>query len=118
MKLSEISTDKAIDVLCDITPSVNNIVTDENLLEQLKNKVKIAGDESKAEVIAIGVEKINKIVPIVLKSHREDILYILSAINGIGVDEIKKQNVIKTMKMIKELIQDKEFVDFFKSCAE
>lgn len=118
MKLSKLSTDEALDVLCELTPYINNIVTDDVLLDELKAKVKSKGNETKAEIMAMGAEKINKLVPIVLKGHKDDVYGILSVLNDADVDAIGKQNVIKTMSQIRDLIKDKEFLDFFKSCAE
>ena len=118
MKLSNLSTDEALDVLCELTPYINNIVTDDVLLDELKAKVKATGNETKAEIMAMGAEKINKLVPIVLKGHKKDAYGILAVLNDTDVDAIGKQNVIKTMSQIRDLIKDKEFLDFFKSCAE
>jgi hypothetical protein len=118
MKLSNLSTDEALDVLCELTPYINNIVTDDVLLDELKAKVKATGNETKAEIMAMGAEKINKLVPIVLKGHKKDVYGILAVLNDTDVDAIGKQNVIKTISQIRDLIKDKEFLDFFKSCAE
>ena len=70
MKLSEISTDRAIDVLCEITPYINNIIIDEKLLSEIKAKVKATGKESKAEIFALGA-KSQQNAPVVLKSIRQ-----------------------------------------------
>ena len=118
MRLSELSTDRAADVLCELTPYINNIITDENLKEQISGKIKLTGSETKAEIIAICVDKINKLVPILLKSHKDDAFGIIAVVNETTVSEIKSQNVLKTMAQIKAIIKDKEFFDFFKSCAE
>jgi hypothetical protein len=118
MKLSKLSTDEALDALCELTPYINNIVTDDVLLDELKAKVKATGNETKAEIMAMGAEKINKLVPIVLKGHKKDVCGILAVLNDTDVDAIGKQNAIKTMSQIRDLIKDKEFLDFFKSCAE
>ena len=118
MKISKLSTDEALDALCEITPYINDIVTDDALLDELKAKVKATGNETKAEIMAMGAEKINKLVPIVLKGHKDDVYGILAVLNDTDVDAVGKQNVIKTMSQIRDLIKDKEFLDFFKSCAE
>lgn len=118
MKLSKLSTDEALDALCELTPYINNIVTDDVLLDELKAKVTATGNETKAEIMAMGAEKINKLVPIVLKGHKKDVYGILAVLNDTDADAIGKQNVIKTISQIRDLIKDKEFLDFFKSCAE
>lgn len=118
MKLSELSTDRSLDVLCELTPYLTSIASDEELLAEIKRKVKLPEDATRTDLISVGVDKLNKIVPILLKQKRGDIYGILSVINETTVDEIGKQNVIKTMAQIRDLIKDKEFIDFFKSCVD
>ena len=48
MKLSELSTGRAADVLCEITPYVANLTGDKALLDALKTEVG-AGGKSVAE---------------------------------------------------------------------
>ena len=117
MRISEISTDRALDVLCEVSVYIGNIATDEALTDELKKHMNTSG-MTKAEVMKAGAEKISAIAPIVLKSHKNDVLGILAAVNEITVDELKQQNVMNTMKMVKELVQDEEFISFFSSCAQ
>ena len=117
MKLSEISTEKAFDVLCEMTPHINNIVSDSDLLRELKSAVKADETTTKAEWVALGVGKINKLMPIILKKHKRDMFGIISVVNGVSIDDIAKQNFLVTAKQIKEIIRDKDLLDFFKSCA-
>ena len=117
MKLSEISTEKAFDVLCEMTPHINNIVSDSDLLRELKSAVKADETTTKAEWVALGVGKINKLMPIILKKHKRDMFGIIGVVNGVSIDDIAKQNFLVTAKQIKEIIRDKDLLDFFKSCA-
>lgn len=117
MKLSSISTEKASDVLCEIAPYAVNIVTDEELVEELKSAVEFSMANTMAEKIALCVEKIAKILPIILKKRKNDLFGILAALNDKTIDEIKKQNILKTMSQVKEIAKDKELLDFFKSCT-
>lgn len=117
MKLSEFSTDKAADVLCEISVYALNIVSDEELRGSLK---KLTGDEKPhtvGEMYAIGVQRIGQWIPLILKKHREDAFGILAAVNGATIDTIREQNVLATMRQIRELTKDKDLIDFFKSCA-
>lgn len=116
MRLSEISTDRAADVLCEITIYVANIVTDEDLIGELKKT--ISGKAiTRAELIALATEKINKLIPIVLKKRKADVFGILAVLNEKTAEEIGKQNFLTTMKQVKEIVKDRELLDFFKSCA-
>ena len=117
MKLSKMTTDSAADVLCEITPYIANIVADEELLAELRNAVDPKEVATRAELMAKGVEKVTKLVPIVLKKRKADVFGILAALNEKTPEEISKQNIIATMAQVREVIKDKELMDFFKSCV-
>lgn len=117
MKLSKLTTDEALDVLCEITPYVSNIVSDETLMETLNKTVKKDG-MTRAGVLVAGAEKLSRLVPIVMKEHRNDVYGILASVNGLDVDEIAKQNIIKTSMQIRDVCADREMLDFFRSCAQ
>ena len=117
MKISELSTDKALDVICEITPFVDEIATDEELISTLKEKVKLPEGATRADMLKIGADKINKIVPIILKKKRAAVYGILAALNETSIEKISKQSMISTAKQIKEAVGDKELIDFFKSCV-
>ena len=117
MKLSEFSTDKAADVLCEISVYALNILMDDELRESLKEQIDAEKPKTAGEQYAIGAQKIGQWVPLILKKHRDDAFGILAAVNGISADAIRKQNIIKTMHQIRELVKDKDLIDFFNSCA-
>ena len=116
-KISEMSTDEALDFFCEITPFVNNIVTDEELTAEIKNAIKAESTTTTAELITKGVEKVNKLVPIVFKKRRSDVYGVIAANLHKPIGEIAKQNFLVTAKQVRELIADKDLLDFFKSCA-
>lgn len=118
MRLSELSTDRATDVLCELTPYIANIVSDEELLEELKKAVDRKDIVNKAQWLAVGAEKITKIIPILLKKRKEDVFGILAVINEKTVEQIAKQNILVTLKQAKTAFKDKELIDFFKSCMD
>lgn len=117
MKLSEMTTDRAMDVLCEITPCIANITADEELLAELRNAIDPKAVKTKAELMVKGVEKITKLAPIVLKKRKADVFGILAALNEKTVEEIGKQNIIATMAQVREVVKDKDLMDFFKSCV-
>lgn len=117
MKLSEFSTDKAVDILCEVSVYTLNILSDEEFRESLK---KLTGDEKPQTVgerYAIGVQRIGQWIPLLLKKHKEDAFGVLAAVNGVTVDAVREQNVLTTMRQIRALAEDKDLTDFFKSCA-
>lgn len=117
MKISELSTDRVLDVLCEITPYVSNIVTDSDLMATLGKSVKRDG-MTRAGLMLLGAEKLTSIVPVVMKTHRADVLGVVAALNDMDVEEVARQNVIKTGMQIREICKDRELLDFFRSCAE
>lgn len=118
MKLSEFSTEKATDVLCEISPYAMNIMTDEELVDELKQFVDFKDANTMAQKIALIIGKLSKILPILLKKRKADLFGILGALNEKSVEEIGKQNIIKTMSQIRDISKDKELLDFFKSCTD
>ena len=117
MKLSEFNTADGISVLCDLSPFVFNIVSDDELMAELRNAISPEKTITHLEWIALGVAKVSKIVPIIFKKRKADVLGILAILNGIPEEKIAKQNILVTAKQLKELINDKELMDFFASCA-
>ena len=118
MKLSQLSTERATDVLCELTPYIANIVEDADLMESLRSAIDTEQVKTKADLIAIGAGKVTRLVPIILKNRRSDLYGILAVLNEKSVEEIAKQNLLVTMRQIKDMTKDKELVDFFKSWAD
>lgn len=117
MKLSELDTSRAADVLCEAGAYALNILTDEELAAELKSKIDSPDELSRLELYTFGVQKVSTLLPIVLKKHRNDVFGILAAVNGCAVNYIASQNIMVTMQQVKELVSDKDMIDFFKSCA-
>ena len=118
MKLSQFSTEQALDVLCEIAPYVTAIVADEELMANLGKAVKAEENMTRAGVLMLGAERLSKIVPIVLKKRRAEVLGIVAAVNQMSVEEIEHQNALKTAGQIRDICKDKELLDFFRSCVE
>lgn len=115
MKFSELSTDSALDVFCEVVPYIERIANDDELIAELKKEVDIGDDATNVEKTAVVLSKLNVVAPIVLKKRRDDVLGIIAAINGVDVEAVKKQNFLKTLIQVREVINDKDFMDFFKS---
>lgn len=115
MKFSTIDTDKGLDILCEITPYLGNITSDEELFNELKQEISDGRLMTKAQLMASGLDKINKLVPIVLKKHRDDVYGILAVLNEKTSKEIAKQNFLTTGAQIRDIVKDKVLLDFFKS---
>lgn len=118
MKISELTTERAADVLCEVSIYALNILSDKELLASLRMQLEgTDGDRTKAELIAIASEKVAELVPLLLKKHKDDVFGIVAAVNGLTLEQVRQQKIIKTMNAIKEMAQDKDLIDFFRSCV-
>ena len=118
MKISQLSTDRAVSALCELTPHVESVFVDNDLMEELKTALDFAKAKTRAEQLALILGKFSKIIPILLGKKKNDVFGILAVLNEKTVEEISAQNIIVTMNQIKELSTDKDLIDFFKSWAD
>lgn len=63
MKFSELSTDRAADVLCEVSVYALNILTDDELRESLKAQIDAEKPQTAGERYAIGAQKIGQDSP-------------------------------------------------------
>lgn len=115
MKLAELSTDKALDVLCELTPYVSGICGDSELLGTLGEQIDVKEDMNLYGQFAVLMGRVSSIVPMLLKGHRPEVYGILSVLNEKTVAEIAAQPVGDTIRQVKEVFQDSDLLDFFKS---
>ena len=111
---SERSTDEALEVVLQIAQPITNLIDDEALVKEMQ-KAMPKGETTRIAMQRFGLAKIVKLLNIALKQHREDVYAILAPFNGLTVEEIGKQNFLITCKQAADLLNDKGFVDFFKS---
>lgn len=114
MRLSDLTTDETLDVLCEITPCVERIIKDENIIGTIGKAVDTKGMTQTGMLMA-GLEKIGAVVPMLLRDHRKDIYLILGAVNKADAEEISAQKLSKTLEQIDEIIHDEDLLRFFKS---
>ena len=111
-KLSDLGTDECMDVLCAIAPSIQEIVDDNDIMNALGKAIDKNGLTT-AGVFMAATSKLVGAVPMLFKTHREDVYNILSIVGGVTVEDIKAQNMLDTMQQTKEILQDKPLLDFF-----
>lgn len=116
MRLSELSTDAAASVLVSITPALSNILKDPDLREKIGKKADLT-EMSVMGVYLAGVDKINELIPFLLDTHKGDIYTILAILNETTTGKIAEQNILTTMTQIREIVKDKDLIDFFRSWA-
>lgn len=117
MRFSQLNTDQAADVLCELTPYIANITGDKKLLDELAKKFDMKR-KSTAELYVFATQKIAKILPVVLKDHKEDIFGILAVLNDTTPEAVSKQSVLTTIKQARDVLADKELLNFFKSLQQ
>lgn len=117
MKLSELSTDRSLDVLCELTPYISNIASDDAVVSAVGKIVDTSGDINLYGKGLLMVERLGEIIPVLLKTHRPDVYGILSVMNERPVAEIAAQKITDTVRQVRELFCDEEFLAFFRSSA-
>lgn len=117
IKIAELSTDRALDVLCELTPYVSNVASDEALVSAVGKVVKPKDETNVYGAGLMLMERMGEIVPLLLKTHRPDVYGILSVLNEKSTVEIAGQSVCETIRQIKDVFRDSELLDFFKSSA-
>lgn len=117
MKLSELTTEQAADVLCELTPYIANITGDKALLDELGKKFDSKG-KSVAELYTYATKKCATLAPVLLKDHRADVFGILAILNGTTAESVAKQNILTTILQIRTVFKDKELLDFFGSFGQ
>lgn len=105
----KLTTDKAVDVLIEITPYVAEIAADTEL-RGIITKHKKAKKSDEFGLFA-------DLVPLFLKKYRPAVYKLLGAVYEKTEDEIAKQEFTETLAQIKEITTDKDLVDFFTSLA-
>lgn len=115
MKISELSTERALDVLCELTPYIANIASDEGMVAAVGKVVDTSGEINLYGKGLLLMERMGEIIPALLKSHRPDVYGILSVLNEKTPGEIAAQPVFDTIRQAREVFQDRELLSFFRS---
>lgn len=108
MKLSEMNTDKMMDVLAAITPEIGQITQDKDLMATFRTK-----KPAEESTIEFGLNRLLNLIPQICTRHKQPVYRILSVLNEKSVDEIAAQKGVQTIKEIKDAIQDPELTGFF-----
>lgn len=105
MKLSEMSTDKALEVMANMLPAVSRVMSNE------KVAALFAPDKDKEQN---GIKFFFDLAVVLLKECKDDAAEIIGALCGKTAEQVKKQNILVTAKDIMGCY-DKELADFFSS---
>lgn len=117
MKLSDLRTDRALDVLCELAPYIDRITNDQEVVSTIGKAVKPDAELNRYGSFMLIMGRLSEFVPLLLKTHRPDVYGILSVLNGKTVEEIAAQPVRETVKQLREAFQDEDLMAFFKPSA-
>lgn len=99
MKLSQIKGERAYDVFTEAIEPIGNIMMDEdarNMLADMKDK------------------KATKILPKIMKSHKNDLIKVLAVLDGVSVNEYKENlTLAKLTNDFVDLLTDEESQKLF-----
>lgn len=118
MKLSELSTDKALDVLYELTPYVGSIANDKEVVNTVGKVMESGQEMNRYGQVMLVLGRVGDFLPLLLKAHRADVYGILSVMNERPVSEIASQKLMDTMEQVRGLFRDEEFMAFFRSSAQ
>lgn len=114
MKLSDVKGERTLDVIADLIEPVANIASDEEASELFRREKVPEGMEPKQFM----VERFRSAAPKLLKGHKQDVIKILSTIEGTDPDEYAEGlNLAKLLNDVVELLTDDEFMGFLSSQA-
>lgn len=112
MKLSEIKGTRTLDVIADLIGPILSIAEDEAVAALFKREGMPKGVTTQKYM----ADWARRTVPVILKGHKEDIIAILAAVEGVspavyagGLD------LSKLLSDCAELLNDKAFVELFTS---
>lgn len=108
MKLSEIKGEETLDVIADLVGPISRIAQDDDAMAIFKTKVAEGEDKRKAMLA-----NVQKSLPALLKTHKEDLIEILAIVNRTTVQEYKASlTMAKLLKDVSEILMDEELLDF------
>lgn len=112
MRLSDIRGDRTLDVIADIIDPIANIAEDPEAAELFTKKPLPAGMTPRKFLL----QRARASVPALLKGHKEDVITILSTIEGTDPEQYAGElNLAKLFKDCVELLTDEAFTAFFSS---
>ena len=110
MKISEMTTDQAADVLVRIADPAANIMHDKKVVDMLE-QMATGKDVSPFKFIA---DNLGAVVAVLVGDHRGDLYEVVAALSGKTVKDVAAQKFTETVKDIRES-WDGDLVDFFGS---
>lgn len=110
MKLTDIKGDRAMDVAAELIAPVINIASDESAADLFRRR----GLPENMSVKQFALSRLSAGLPSLLKTHKDDVVTILSLIKGETKEEIiENMTVISIINDLSDLITDELLRVFF-----
>lgn len=110
MKLSEIKGERTLDVIAEIIEPISNIAQDKQAAALFKREKAPKGMDARS----FAIEKLKNAAISLIKTHKNDIISILAAIQGVSAEEYTDTlNIAKLMHDFVEIANDSEFIGLF-----
>lgn len=112
MKLSNIKGDRVLDVIADIIDPIANMVQDKDVAAMFKREAVPDGMDARD----FFAKRMRKGLPVLLKSHKADIIAIMATIEGVTPEQYAESlDFPKLFTDVMELVTDNAFLDFLSS---
>lgn len=112
MKLSDIKGDRVLDVIADIIDPIANMVQDKDVAAMFKREAVPEGMDARD----FFAKRMCKGLPVLLKSHKADIVAVMAAIEGVTPEQYAASlDFPKLFTDVMELVTDNAFLDFLSS---
>lgn len=112
MKLSDIKGDRVLDVIADIIDPIANMVQDKDVAAMFEREAVPDGMEARD----FFAKRMCKGLPVLLKSHKADIITIMAAIEGVTPEQYAASlDFPKLFTDVMELVTDDAFFNFLSS---
>lgn len=114
MKLSDIKGERTLDVIAELMDPVSAIVADSAFKDLMKKKVVPKG----MDATDFFKQRLFKALSSLLKTHKKEIITILSTLKGVTYDEYADSLTMASLFAdVLELISDEEFLSFLSLTA-
>lgn len=112
MKLSDIKGDRVLDVIADIIDPIANMVQDKDVAAMFEREAVPDGMEARD----FFAKRMRKGLPVLLKSHKADIIAIMAAIEGVTPEQYAASlDFPKLFTDVMELVTDDALLNFLSS---
>lgn len=110
MRLSEIKGERVFDVIADIIEPCCNIAQDKDASALFDRSEKRPDDVS---VKDFALDKVKRSMPSLMRAHKDDLVAILSAVEGIDPDEYREAlTMSKLIQGVYEILTDEDLLAF------